>query len=100
MGVEAPRLQNLIVSSPATLAALQQSMRAEHYELVQYLVLEHAVIVWHIGPDSITVRNVFLPRSEVIEKVAALQKSLADRNTRFDETTARELFLVSRSATS
>ena len=59
MVVEAPRLQNLIVSSPATLAALQQSMRAEHYELVQYLVLEHAVIVWHIGPDSVTVRNVF-----------------------------------------
>jgi CHAT domain-containing protein len=51
------------------------------------------VIVWHIAPDSVTVRNVFLPRSEVIGKVAALQKSLADRNTRFDETTARELFL-------
>jgi CHAT domain-containing protein len=93
MGAEAPRLQNLIVSSPATLAALQQSMRAEHYELLQYLVLEHAVIVWHIGPDSITPRNVFLPRSEVMDKVAALQKSLADRNARFDETTARELFL-------
>jgi len=93
MGTEAPRAQNLIVSSPATLADLQQSMRAEHYELLQYLVLEHAVIVWHIGPDSMTVRNVFLPRSEVIQKVAALQKSLADRNTRFDETTARELFL-------
>ncbi|HEY2908117.1 MAG TPA: CHAT domain-containing protein [Vicinamibacterales bacterium] len=93
MGAEAPRLQNLVVSPPATLAALQQSMRTEHFELLQYLVLEHAVIVWHIGPDAVTVKNVFLPRSEVIEKVAALQKSVADRTTRFDETTARELFL-------
>ncbi len=93
MGAEAARLKSLVVSSPASLMALQQSMRAEHYELLQYLVLEHAVIVWHIGPDSVTVRNVFLPRSEVIAKVAALQKTVADRNTRFDETTARELFL-------
>ena len=28
-----------------------------------------------------------------LHKIAALQKSLSDRNVRFDETTARELFL-------
>ena len=68
-------------------------MREERYEMLQYLVLEHGVIVWHIAPNSVSVRNVFLPRTEVIGKVAALQKSLADRNVRFDETIARELFL-------
>lgn len=93
MAIESPRLQNLVSSAPASLKALQQSMREERYELLQYLVLEHALIVWHIAPDSVYVRSVYLPRSEVIGKVAALQKSLADRNTRFDETTARELFL-------
>jgi CHAT domain-containing protein len=93
MAAASPRLQNLVRSTPATLEALQASMRDEHYELLQYLVLEHAVIVWHIGPDRMSVRNVFLPRTEVIGKVATLQKSLADRNARFDETTARELFL-------
>lgn len=94
MATVSPRLQNLVSSAPASLKALQDSMREERYELLQYLVLEHAVIVWHIAPDSVTVRNVFLPRSEVIGKVAALQQSLADRNApRFDETTARELFL-------
>jgi CHAT domain-containing protein len=93
MAAEAPRLQSLVSSTPATLKALQASMRSEGYELLQYIILEHGVIVWHIGPDSLTVRNVFLPRSEVMRKVAALQKSLTDRNERFDETTARELFL-------
>ena len=93
MAAEAPRLHNLVSSTPATLKALQASMRSEGYELLQYLVLDTAVIVWHIGPDSVSVRNVFLPRTEVIGKVAALQKSLADRNERFDEATARELFL-------
>jgi len=93
MGTEAPRLQNLVVSAPATLKALQQSMREERYELLQYLVLEHGVILWHIAPDAVFVRNVFLPRTGVMEKVAALRKSLADRNVAFDETIARELFL-------
>jgi CHAT domain-containing protein len=81
------------VSEPVTLEALQRSMREERYEMLQYLVLEQGVIVWHIAPDGVLARNVFLPRTEVMAKVRALQKSLADRNAKFDETTARELFL-------
>jgi CHAT domain-containing protein/tetratricopeptide (TPR) repeat protein len=93
IATEAPRLQNLVDAKPANLKALQDAMRAERFELIQYLVQESGVVVWHIGPDSITVRNVFLPRPQVIAKVASLQKSLSDRNAKFDETTARELFL-------
>jgi CHAT domain-containing protein len=93
IATEAPRLLELVVSEPVTLKALQQSMREERYELLQYLVLEHGVILWHISPDSVFVRHVFLPRSEVMSKVAALQKSLNDPRAAFDETTSRELFL-------
>jgi CHAT domain-containing protein/tetratricopeptide (TPR) repeat protein len=93
MAVDAPRLQNLMTSTPASLRTLQASMREERYEMLQYLVLEHAVIVWHIAADSVSVRNVFLPRTEVMAKVDALRTSLSDPNARFDETTARELFL-------
>jgi CHAT domain-containing protein len=93
IAAEAPRLQALTVARPASLAELQRSMREERYEVLQYLVLEHAVIVWHLTPDEAYVRNVFLPRTEVIAKVTALRKSLADRNAKFDQTAARELFL-------
>jgi CHAT domain-containing protein len=93
MAVEAPRLQNLLTSGPASLEALQRSMREERYEMLQYLVIDEAVIVWHIAPGSVNVRNVFLPRNQLIDKVTALRKSLADRNAPFDETTAQELFL-------
>jgi CHAT domain-containing protein len=93
IGVEAPHLQDLVVSEPVNLRALQQSMREERYEMLQYLVLESGLVVWHIAPDSVDVRNVFLPRNEVAKKVAALRTSLADRNAKFDEATARELFL-------
>jgi len=93
IATEAPRLQNLVDTKPASLQALQDAMRAERFELIQYLVQESGVVVWHIGPDSITARNVFLPRRQVMTKVASLQKSLSDKNAKFDETTARELFL-------
>ena len=87
IAAEAPRLQNLVDTKPASLKALQDAMRAERFELVQYLVQETGVIVWHIGPDSITVRNVFLPRPQVMAKVASLQKSLSDqkRDVRRDD---------------
>ena len=93
IAAEAPRLQNLVTSTPATLDALQRSMRDERYELLQYLVTDTDLIVWHIAPGSMTVRNVFLPRNYLVDKVASLQKSLADRNAPFDEKTAQELFL-------
>ena len=49
MAVEAPRLQNLLTSTPASLKSLQQSMRDERYELLQYLVTDDGVYVWHIA---------------------------------------------------
>jgi CHAT domain-containing protein len=93
MSTEAPRLAALVNSTPASLAALQQAMRADRFETLQYTVTDTALIVWHISADAITVKNVFLTRPELSRKLAALRQSVADRNSRFDETTAKELFL-------
>lgn len=90
---ESPRLKELIVSNPVSLQKLQESMRQDRFDLLQYLVLEHTVILWHISGDTIHVRSVSLPRSELINKVSGLRKSLTDRNIKFDEQTAREMFL-------
>jgi CHAT domain-containing protein len=90
---ESPRLAELVTSAPATLQAVQQALRQDGSELLQYLVLDHAVLLWHISPQSVTVKNVFLPRSEVIRKTSALRASLDDRNAPFDKATAEELFL-------
>jgi CHAT domain-containing protein len=93
IAVEAPRVQTLVTSGTAPLDVLQRSMRSERYEMLQYLVLEHAVLVWHITADSVDVFNVFLPRSELMAKVASLSKSFERENAPFDETSARELYL-------
>jgi CHAT domain-containing protein/tetratricopeptide (TPR) repeat protein len=69
---QAPRAQELIVAPSATLDQLQQAMAAERFEVLQYL---------------------FLPRRELIDKISAMQASLSDRNAKFDDTVAKELFL-------
>lgn len=93
ISVEAPHLQELTTSRAISLQALQERMRQDNFEVLEYLVSETAVNVWHIDADGVYVRNVFLPRSELFAKVEALQKSLSDRNNAFDRKTARELYL-------
>ena len=93
MAQEAPKLPVLVVSEPVPLQQLQQSMKRDGYEMLQYLVLESAVLLWHISGDAIQVRSVFLPRSELIKKVEVLRKSLTHRDEVFDEQVAREMFL-------
>lgn len=93
MAKDAPRLNDLLVSKPVSLDTLQQSMRQENYEVLQYLVLEQGIILWHVSADAVHALNVFLPRPQLAEKVAQLRKSLEDRHETFAERTARELFL-------
>jgi CHAT domain-containing protein len=92
---EAPMLQELTVAPPAlaSLQQLQHSMRQEDYEVLQYLTLDGALILWHISSDAVQVKSVFLPKSELIKKVEALHESLSDREVEFPEQIARELFL-------
>jgi CHAT domain-containing protein len=93
MSADAPRLASLVNATPASLTALQQGMRDDRFETLQYMVTDAALIVWHISADAITVRNVFLPRPELARKLDALRQNVADRNSRFDDATAKELFL-------
>ncbi len=92
MSQNTPKLQELLVSEPVSLQQLQASMKQDRYEMLQYLVLEEAVLLWHIQDDAIHVRSVFLPRPELIKKVEQLKKSLG-RDKTFDAQTAKELFL-------
>lgn len=90
---EAPKLQDLMVSQTVSLESVQRLAKAEKFDLLYYLVMETAVIVWHIGADDVTVFNVFLPRAQTMSKAAALRNSLQDRSNTFDEQTSREFFL-------
>jgi CHAT domain-containing protein len=83
----------LVAPQTATLAQLQQTMRQDRFEVLSYLVLKSQVILWHISGNEVNVRSVFLPRSGLIKKVASLRQSLSKPNRKFDEQTARELFL-------
>ena len=89
---DAPKLLELGVSKPVSLQMLQQSMQEERYEVLSYLVTEDQTILMYVRGDAVHVRAVFLPRSQLIDKVARLRKSI-NKEARFDEQTAQELFL-------
>lgn len=88
-----PRLARLVSAEPADLESLQKILERDKSEVVTYLTLESQVVVWHIGPDSVRVRSVFLPRSVLKDKIERLRSSLVDRERAFDERTAHELYL-------
>jgi CHAT domain-containing protein len=93
MAKKAPRLRELTVSEPVSLDRVQQMLRRDGCDMLYYLALDNMVILWHIGGDSVHVRNVFLPRSALQAKVTALRNSVANQYAKFDETMARELYL-------
>jgi len=89
----APALLEPSFSEPASLAEVIQGAAAGRYDVLEYLVLDSGVVVWHIGSGGVHVRNVFLPRGELAAKVDALRRSLENPRAPFDTQTAREMFL-------
>jgi CHAT domain-containing protein len=94
---EAPKLKELTVAQTVTLDSVQRSAAEGDYEVLYYVVMEHALILWHIAGAGVQVKNVFLPHVELMKKTAGLHDSLVSRqndaSARFDENTSRQLFL-------
>ena len=94
---QAPKLKELTASEPATLASVQRAAAEGGWDVLYYVVLEHALILWHINGNEVQVKNVALFHSQLIKKTAALHDSLLARrgasDATFDEDTSRQLFL-------
>src|SRR5262249_36540445 len=94
---EAPKLKELTAAQPATLASVQRSAAQGDYDILYYVVIEHALILWHINGFTVEVKNVFLPHVQLTKKITALSESLTARrdapDARFDEDSSRQLFL-------
>ena len=90
---ETPLAQNVAISRPASLGAVQNDLRQDSADLLYYYLRDSAVILIHIGPDSVHVRNVFLPRFALKEKVAGLVQSMRKQDVPFRSDLSKELFL-------
>jgi len=90
---EAPLAQNVATSKAPSLQSVQDALREDRADMVYYYLRDTAVILLHIGPDSVHVRNVFLPRFALREKVTQLLDSMQKRGTPFRADLSKQLFL-------
>lgn len=94
---EAPKLKELTAAEPVSLESAQRSAGEGRYDVFDYVVLEHGVVLWHINGSGVQVRNVFLPHAQLTLKTAGLHELLLARrdspDAKFDEGNARQLFL-------
>jgi CHAT domain-containing protein/tetratricopeptide (TPR) repeat protein len=93
MARAAPRLYHLQTSKPSSLTDIQAMMKHAGADLLEYLVTDTGVILWHINGSEVHVRNVFVPRADVTAKVVALGESASQPGAAFDQRISRELFL-------
>jgi CHAT domain-containing protein len=91
---EAPRLKQLTHAEPATLQSVQRAAVQGEFDVLYYVVTDTAVILWHLNGSGVQVKDVFLPRSQLISKVSALRESLeSGPDALFDQEHARQLYL-------
>lgn len=88
-----PQLARLVTSQPVPLDEVSKVLASDGSDMLTYVVLENQLIIWHIGPDSVQVRSVFLPRSALKEKIERIRRSLVDPKQPYDQKTAHELYL-------
>ena len=93
----APKLAELTVSQPISLPNAVASSLHDSYDWLYYVVLENSVVIWDINGHGVKVVSVFLPHTQLTQKLSALRNSLIahekDSSAKFDEQTSRELFL-------
>ena len=65
---EAPRLKELTVSEPVTLANVQRSAAEGDYDVLYYVVQNTDMVLWHISGNEVQVRKVFLPQVSLLKR--------------------------------
>src|SRR5260370_37623544 len=81
---------------PASLETLRAEAARTGIPVLLYWSTEANLVAWYVGPGGSEVRNVFFPASALEEKTGRVLASSGGSLGRqqFDETAARELFLV------
>lgn len=88
-----PGLLQLVTAEPAPLSAVEQTATTGAFDLLEYVVMNDQLIVWHIGKSGTHVVSVFLPHELLKQKIDSLRGSLTDPKVAFDTKTSRQLFM-------
>lgn len=89
----APQVASLTTAATSEFTTLQQAMRDEGFETLQFLRSSSGLVVWHSSAEGSHARSVLVTDHMLFDSIAALSSSLTDPSLPFDEASARALFL-------
>jgi CHAT domain-containing protein len=87
-----PQVFNLLQPASVGFGRAQALAREDDCDVVQYVVSDASVVIWHVGPRSTEATGVLLSRARLNQKIEALMKGVR-REGAFDPVSARELYL-------
>ena len=90
---EAPQVASLTTAATSDFTTLQQAMRDEGFETLQFLRSSSGLVVWHSSAEGSHARSVLVTDRTLFDSIAAMSSSLTDPSLPFDEASARALFL-------
>jgi CHAT domain-containing protein len=90
---EAPNLQRLVSADVVPLAAVRAMAEEGGFDVLEYLVVDEGIIVWHVGRSGVHVRNIYLPHAQLRQKIGTLREGLREPRVDFGAAMARQLFL-------
>jgi CHAT domain-containing protein/tetratricopeptide (TPR) repeat protein len=89
----APKVVDLYRPRPVGLTDLQALVASDHADVLQYIVSDSGVVIWHIGAGSTKKVRVVLSREHLAQKLKAVLASAKASEGDFDRVTAYELYL-------
>ena len=90
---QAPELLEIVTAGTVSLDEIQNWTNQDKFDLLEYVVDSNQIVAWHIGASGVHTRSIFLPRTQLLDKIGTLNQTLADSSVRFDTALARQLFL-------
>ncbi len=90
---EAPQVASLTTATTSDFATLQQAMRDEGFETLQFLRSSSGLVVWHSSAEGSHAISVLVTDRMLFGSIDAMSSSLTDPDRPFDEASARALFL-------
>jgi tetratricopeptide (TPR) repeat protein len=79
---------------PSSLDELRRLARADRFDLAYFILDGARLIIWHIGPERMSVQSFYAPTTALRNIAVRIQQNVETRSVPFDRDAARDLYIA------